>query len=238
MHVHGCFEKLGDAVTTSHAVTLTLRRFAVLAAVSLAVFASALSTRGAHAAEFDYYLLALSWAPNYCATNQNGASSPECTVGSHFGFVLHGLWPQANSGQYLNDCPGNRFIPADVLASTNDLYPSRGLAIHEWQKHGLCSGLSAADYFGAARAARGKVRIPDALAAITQSQTLAPEAILQLFFKANSGLDTTNTALSCPYGNLSEIRICLAKDLSTPTPCPKVVSATCRAKTVAVLPPI
>src|SRR5262249_27443063 len=49
------------------------------------------------AGSFDYYLLALSWAPNYCASHP-GDHSSECQIGNHKAFVLHGLWPQAESG--------------------------------------------------------------------------------------------------------------------------------------------
>jgi ribonuclease T2 len=35
---------------------------------------------------FDYYLLSLSWAPNYCAEHP-GDNSNECRTGNHKGFV-------------------------------------------------------------------------------------------------------------------------------------------------------
>ena len=38
---------------------------------------------------FDYYLLNLSWSPEFCYSHQ---SAPECGKGATF--VLHGLWPQ------------------------------------------------------------------------------------------------------------------------------------------------
>ena len=43
---------------------------------------------------FDYYLLTLSWAPEFCATHSSNASSSECDPTHHFGFVVHGLWPE------------------------------------------------------------------------------------------------------------------------------------------------
>ena len=56
------------------------------------------------AASFDYYLLTMSWAPQFCATNPKGKSSSECDPKKHYGFVVHGLWPQNNSGSYPHDC--------------------------------------------------------------------------------------------------------------------------------------
>ena len=43
-------------------------------------------------ADFDYYVLALSWAPDYCSANPNDPQ--ECSPGRKYAFVLHGFWPQ------------------------------------------------------------------------------------------------------------------------------------------------
>src|SRR5271169_3295970 len=56
------------------------------------------------AADFDYFLLTLSWAPEFCASNPKGKSSTECDPKKHYGFVVHGLWPQNNTGAYPHDC--------------------------------------------------------------------------------------------------------------------------------------
>jgi ribonuclease I len=45
--------------------------------------------------QFDFYLLNLSWSPEFCATH---GESPEC--GHNLGFVVHGLWPQDSNGNY------------------------------------------------------------------------------------------------------------------------------------------
>src|ERR1700684_1900619 len=50
---------------------------------------------------FDYYVLSLSWAPTYCLTHT--ADGAECS-GKGYGFVLHGLWPQYESGGYPDRC--------------------------------------------------------------------------------------------------------------------------------------
>src|SRR5260370_8714609 len=43
---------------------------------------------------FTYYLLALSWAPDFCA-QAGGAKNPaECGAGKKIGFVAPGFWPQ------------------------------------------------------------------------------------------------------------------------------------------------
>ena len=84
------------------------------------------------ASGFDYYLLNLSWSPEFCHSHPNAA---EC--GTHAAFVLHGLWPQKNDGFYPENCssePG----PTDP-ATYKDIYPDEGLLRHEWQAHGTCS---------------------------------------------------------------------------------------------------
>jgi len=54
--------------------------------------------------QFDFYLLNLSWSPEFCATH---SGSPEC--GRHLGLVVHGLWPQDTNGdfpEHCSDAPG------------------------------------------------------------------------------------------------------------------------------------
>ncbi len=58
--------------------------------------------RGDQAGAFDYYLLALSWSPTYCAGLSPGRRDPQCD-GRPYAFVLHGLWPQHERG-WPQDC--------------------------------------------------------------------------------------------------------------------------------------
>src|SRR5262245_6737859 len=53
---------------------------------------------------FDYYLLALSWSPTFCADVGDRRRDPQCSPrGRPFAFVLHGLWPQYERG-WPQDC--------------------------------------------------------------------------------------------------------------------------------------
>jgi len=43
------------------------------------------------AGDFDYFLLTLSWGPEFCASNPNGRKSAECASNHHVGLVVHGI---------------------------------------------------------------------------------------------------------------------------------------------------
>src|SRR3569833_2848757 len=99
------------------------------------------------AAQFDYYVLSLSWAPTYCLTHAD--DSQECS-GKGYGFVLHGLWPQFDTGGYPEHCATQFELSAAAAAKGRTLYPSERLMQHEWKEHGTCSGLAAREYFNMA----------------------------------------------------------------------------------------
>jgi ribonuclease T2 len=102
---------------------------------------------GEPAPDFNFYIFSLSWSPEYCHGHPNSA---QCD-GSHPGFVVHGLWPQRNDGQWPSSCSN-----APGLSDPNsmlDMMPSRRLIAHEWEKHGTCTGLSPQQYFGNIRRA-------------------------------------------------------------------------------------
>lgn len=93
---------------------------------------SAVNTPGT----FDYYLLVLSWAPEFCTTNASNASSSECDPKRGFGFVVHGLWPENTDGSYPSNCEPARQVEEPTVQHMLALMPARGLIRHEWAKHG------------------------------------------------------------------------------------------------------
>ncbi len=54
--------------------------------------------RGPESGKFDYFALALSWSPTYCATPAGENDRSQCSPGRRFAFVVHGLWPQHEKG--------------------------------------------------------------------------------------------------------------------------------------------
>lgn len=177
--------------------------------------------------DFDFYLLNLSWSPEYCYSHRD---SPECAA--HSTFVLHGLWPQNNDGTYPSDCseaPG----PADPGRYAS-LYTSTGLLEHEWHTHGTCSGLTPEAYLAAARQAVQSVEIPPALEHLREANSMSPDGILGLFQASNPGLPAQSLALSCGNNFLTAVEVCLDKNLH-PTACQQIRS--CRANTVRIPAP-
>jgi len=161
--------------------------------------------------EFDYYLLSLSWAPNFCASHPSDHSS-ECTAGNHTAFVLHGLWPQSNSGAPPMSCAPASPVAKDIVDHMLQFIPTRNLIQHEWEKHGTCSGLQAADYFAKLEQAFKSVQVPHDYPDLKQNQKFSVEDV-------ESSFATTNHApkdafrISCHAGDLVGLEVCLNKDL-------------------------
>jgi ribonuclease T2 len=176
---------------------------------------------------FDFYLLTLSWSPEFCLSHSTDA---ECAA--HPAFVLHGLWPQNVDGSYPEHCsdePG----PANAHAY-RDILPDAHLLEHEWQTHGTCSGLAPDGYFNTARQALQSVKIPAELVSMHGEIQLTPQQILGDFARANPGFAPQSFAMSCGNNRLTAVEVCLDKSLRA-VACNGVRS--CRANVVKVTPP-
>lgn len=176
---------------------------------------------------FDYYLLNLSWSPEFCYSHSD---APECA--SHSTFVLHGLWPQNTNGSYPENC-SNAPGPGDP-AAFSDIYPDPSLLQHEWHTHGTCSGLSATDFFTTARTAYKSIALPPALSNLSSQTSMPPAEIISLFTSANPRLSSESIAISCGNNFLTAVEVCLDKSLQ-PISCGPIRS--CRANTVRIPPP-
>jgi ribonuclease T2 len=194
-------------------------------------------SRGGTPGEFDFYVLALSWSPGFCATGGQDKARDQCRDGADLDFVVHGLWPQSTSG-FPTDCaPANRNPSRLAVQSVKDVYPDEGLARYQWRKHGTCSGKSPTDYFADVRAARDKIVIPAALKQPKDNQTWTALDLERAFVAANPGLRVDMMSVSCRRDTLQEVRICLGKDLRQFTSCQQVDRAGCRARQISVPAP-
>ncbi len=185
--------------------------------------------------DFAYYLLALSYAPDFC-DEPTGVKDPrECGKGRHIGFVVHGLWPQGENGRGPEKCGSASPVSQSIIQQTLKYIPTESLIQHEWSTHGTCSNLSVADYFTAVRKARDSVSIPKDLDQPSQKLQLSPAEIEAKLAAANSRFPPGAFRTSCyKDGELQEARICFNKDLS-PRPC-TASAGECTIKTVTLLP--
>jgi ribonuclease T2 len=175
---------------------------------------------------FDYYLLTLSWSPEFCYGHPE---TPECH--SHHGFAVHGLWPQYADGDYPENCstaPGLS-NPAEMA----DIMSNAGLVGHEWSAHGTCSGLDAESYFKLLRQAFNSVKIPSRLAAPQQNFSISPQDVKSDFVQANPNFSAAEMIVSCGNNYLTAVSLCMTKDLK-PTSCQNLRD--CRANVIRVPP--
>jgi ribonuclease T2 len=190
--------------------------------------------------EFDYYVLSLSWSPSFCQDaeergNIRRSQQAQCG-GRPFSFVVHGLWPQYEHGfpEYCQR-PAPR-LDRNIMISMLDLMPAPGLIFNEWDKHGTCSGLGARAYFETIRKARAVVKIPPEFSQLSEPKTVAPDEVENAFIKANPGLTPGAIAVTCNRTRLSEVRICLSKDLQF-RDCEEIDTRACRRDQVT-MPPV
>jgi ribonuclease T2 len=208
-------------------------RIAILLFVAGSLFAARSHKRAA--ASFDYYVLSLSWAPDFCAQAGSNKTSSECAAGRHIGFVVHGLWPQANTGRGPENCGPSSPVPQATVNLMLNYFPSAGLIQHEWSTHGTCSGLSAADYFATVRKARDGVQIPPQLTSLTKPTQASPAQIETEFSAANRTFPPAALRATCKAGELQEVRICFNKNLA-PQLC-TTSAGECTDASMTILPP-
>lgn len=195
--------------------------------------------RGARAGDFDFYVLALSWSPSFCFEERVASENrSQCGPGRRFAFIVHGLWPQYEGGDWPVYCPSNEpsRVPDDLVRSLLDIMPSFSLIGHQWRKHGVCSGLTQEAYFNLLREAKERIVIPPALRNLNRTVAVNPLNVEAAFSKFNEGLDPEEVAVSCGHNRLQEMRLCLSKDLRFRA-CPAVDLKGCKRGRV-LMPPL
>lgn len=161
--------------------------------------------------DFDYYVLSLSWSPNWCTLEGDARQAEQCT--RNLGWSLHGLWPQYESG-WPDYCQTPKAPPSRRMTEgMADIMGSSGLAWHQWKKHGTCSGLSADDYYRLSRLAFEAVKRPAVLRRIDRQMQLPASVIEEAFQEANPNLSPDGITITCRDGHIQEARICLTRDL-------------------------
>ncbi len=208
-----------------------------IALLALALPARAQSPRADHTpGSFDYYVLSLSWSPSYCEAEGRKADRRQCSSGRPYAFVVHGLWPQYERGWPEFCRTDESWLPRREVDAMLDIMPDPGLVIHEWKKHGTCSGLTQKGYFGRLRDAYGRVRVPDGYRSLDTYRMTSPGDIEKAFMAANPGLAADMIAVTCDTRRLREVQICMDRNLGFRA-CPAVDRRSCRNGRIA-MPPV
>lgn len=161
--------------------------------------------------EFDYYVLSLSWSPSWCALEGDARGSPQCDA--DFGWVLHGLWPQYENGWPANCRHTHRNPSRSMTRAMADIMGTSGLAWHQWNKHGSCSGLSPRAYYDLSREAYSRITRPSVFRRLEDPVTLPASVVEQAFLRDNPQLSRDQITITCRSGRIQEARICLTRDL-------------------------
>jgi ribonuclease T2 len=117
-----------------------------------------------------------------------------------------------------------------------DLMPAPRLIFNEWDKHGVCSGLPARGYFETIRKARAQVKIPPDYLAPASALTVSPDEVEDAFVAANPGMSRAGIAVTCGGPRLSEVRICMSRDLQF-RECPEIEKRACKREKLT-MPPV
>lgn len=160
---------------------------------------------------FDFFVLALSWSPDYCASA--GSNDPEqCSIGKKLDFVLHGLWPQYNNG-YPSYCSTETLSDA-LKDEYPGLYPSETLYGHEWEKHGTCTGLQPEEYLEWSQELKDVVIIPPAYDSPAEPFRTDSDGLKAAFMQVNPAFEDASFAVYCSGSGrfLKELFVCFSKD--------------------------
>jgi ribonuclease T2 len=201
-------------------------RAALLTALLAGLIAPVGGQEKSEPGKFDFYLLNLSWSPEFCSIQ---GTSPQCAAPA--GFVVHGLWPH-NDGSYPVSC-SERGGPAHPEANI-DITPDRSLLEHEWSKHGTCTTLVPEEFFAEEHRAFRSVKVPKLFERLDHEVLLKPAEIVELFARANPSFPKGSVVVSCGHSRLTAVEVCVAKDGLEPIACQGLHE--CDAQVVRIAP--
>lgn len=165
------------------------------------------------------YSLAASWSPEFCRSGRDPLGMQCSRRQGRFGFVLHGLWPEAGRGypQWCSLTP--RPSPA-LLRQYLCMTPSARLLEHEWAKHGSCMVRTPQAYFRAAAALWRSIAWPDA-DRLSRRPGLTVGDLRREFLLANPDWQAAQVSITLSRsGWLQEVRLCYGPDFM-PAACPR-----------------
>lgn len=166
------------------------------------------------------HLLAVSWTPETCRSNGDGAGGFACSGENRFGWNLHGLWPNAEGRPYPRFCRPATRVPDATIRAHLCRTPSVDLIQHEWAAHGVCGWETPEAYFDQAAVLYDDLARPDPQTLAPQGETLTAGRLRDAFAAANPGLPREAVRVIVASGNrLREVRVCHDLDFKA-RPCP------------------
>jgi ribonuclease T2 len=159
-------------------------------------------------------LLSLSWSPQFCRSHGSEPKNRwQCAMaGDDFGFILHGLWPDAPGRADPAWCAPAKPLSRAVIRQNFCMTPSPQLMQNEWAKHGTCATDKPEKYFKAASLLYGALKFPDMNG--LSGRRLTVGSFGAAFLRANPGLRPGMFAVDTSRdGWLEGIKLCLDTDL-------------------------
>lgn len=166
------------------------------------------------------YTLSASWSPEFC--KQRGKSSPMQCSGRNgrFGFILHGLWPEARSGPSPQWCSLTPRPSPSLLRRHLCMTPSARLLEHEWAKHGSCMVKKPETYFKVSAILWRSLRWPDA-DYLSRDRELTAGKLREAFVQLNPDWSADQIGLrTSRNGWLRAVHLCYGRDFM-PARCPR-----------------
>jgi ribonuclease T2 len=166
------------------------------------------------------YTLAASWSPEFCR-NPKDRGTMQCSgANGRFGFVLHGLWPEAAKGAPPQWCAVRPRPSPELIRRHLCMTPAPWLLEHEWAKHGSCMTKRPETYYRVSGILWRSLHWPD-VDRLSRRRDLTAGDLRRAFVAANPDWQTSQVALvTSRTGWLREIHLCYGKDF-LPRDCPR-----------------
>lgn len=164
------------------------------------------------------YTLAASWSPEFC---RNDHRSMECSgANGRFGFVLHGLWPEAAAGPPPQWCGGPLRPSVELIRRNLCMTPVPPLLEHEWAKHGSCMTRTPEAYYRTETILWRSLQWPDADRLARKNGLTVADLRREFVFANRDWKPEEIGVVLSPGGWLRELRLCYTRDFM-PRTCPR-----------------
>ena len=158
------------------------------------------------------YVLAASWSPEYCRFNLRRDEIQCSGRFGRFGFVLHGLWPQAERGPAPQWCPTRAGLSPGTIRRNLCMTPAPSLMAREWAKHGSCMVRTPETYFRIGGILWRSLDWPDA-DRLSRRRNLTAGDLREAFVIANPAWSPEQVGIETSRsGWLRGLRLCYGKN--------------------------